>query len=682
MNLISLRVVVVTLLLLAAACAPAHGGQLDPTFGTNGSVSQCPAPGSRIVFPERIIPATDDGFFLVGGAARCNSRHSDELPPTLAVRKFLSDGVVDVTWGRHGYAAIPMENWHFDAWVGPDGSLSMGLESAELNSGPSRDSMEVVRLTADGRPDTTWGKSGRRVILEYRQELDDPMLRGDISFGPDGSYVAALPVITRSRLRGVRVWSFGPEGSPRPGFPRVVTRSQLGLGTFDPERDYEESADATVMLDATSGQIYVAVTEGPTGLARISADGAYDPTLDPSALKKITNSIDDIHRVPSGLIVVGQARKGDAVTSSPFLLNMQGAPLPYPASDTVAASGLGDSLLIAPSGRAWWLAGERQLRGPAFSESDVAVREILPTGELTAADWLDSTSSRPDFESPEPAALVGDRIVTVTNGRVVRLHTAPATASRAITVAYPAACPCGMPRGSRVPVVGSLTRGAEPEANAPVRVRWFRLVGRRWLQWHEVPGKTFADGSFNINSPLLPPGRWSAQVLASGVGSDAQVVSGFTSVRIGTKRHARDAATVLLAKEQLGAFERILTLCGNGFRTCMSVAEVRLPVQRTTRPAFGSFGHTATKSRKRHPATVTLSLRAVRHGNLWLTMTTATQEPDFDGNVRSNRIRYRCHGSRKLLHIWCPRGTWRPHAEMDYFPPAGRGREATEVEWL
>jgi hypothetical protein len=234
-----------------------------------------------------------------------------------------------------------------------------------------------------------------------------------------------------------------------------------------------------------------------------------------------------------------------------------------------------------------------------------------------------------------------------------------------------------------VKIVGTLTRGAQPEPNARVRARWFRLVGKRWLQWYELPERTSADGSFSISSPVLPPGRWSAQVLANGIDGDAQVISDFVNVRIGTERDARNASTVMLAKERLGEFQNILTLCGSGFGSCMEVVEVNLPVQKTNRPRYGSIGHSTTKGRKGKPPTVTLSLRAVRHGKLWLTMTTASQEiVDIDQDVRNTRIHYGCHGSRKLMRIWCPRGTWRPLAELDYFPPAGRGKEATEVEWL
>ncbi|MEO7432777.1 MAG: hypothetical protein ABIR62_12320 [Dokdonella sp.] len=218
---------------LAATSASGADGDLDPTFASGGAAF---ANWGAEAFRDASVTVDSTGAVFVAATARSVANNR-----LFAVAKFRPDGSLDTAFGFQGLRTVDFDLVAdgFDLQHGVFallGGAVMLLGEAEIPGNASAPAM--VRLTAAGNADTTFGAGGKRVIINSpwaiegldlvattRQRdgkfvfggwcVDCPWPRGavvlrvdangapDASFGTNGW--ASLAVPERTRLNAVAV---------------------------------------------------------------------------------------------------------------------------------------------------------------------------------------------------------------------------------------------------------------------------------------------------------------------------------------------------------------------------------------------------------------------------------------------------------------------------------------------
>lgn len=151
-------------------------GSLDTTFGEDG-ITYIEFGLDSYVYQMELLP---DGKVIVSGLI-----YFEEYNAELFVARYLSDGIIDTTFGTDGYTVGDYSTEDDYAWsmlIQDDGSIVLGgrTESGDWSS------MLFARFTADGVLDSTFGTNGYTLINESSQ---DESIR-DMAFLNDGTIVA------------------------------------------------------------------------------------------------------------------------------------------------------------------------------------------------------------------------------------------------------------------------------------------------------------------------------------------------------------------------------------------------------------------------------------------------------------------------------------------------------------
>lgn len=178
-------------------------GALDTTFGDAGIVTVNVAVGGGTAEAARSIAVDSSGKIVVGGIIEHDVL---AVPPAsndrdMAVFRLLADGDLDLGFGDAGIAILDRRTGFDNAgtWVGADDFRGLVLDSNDRiyvhgtqltdedpGNGRTDNDWVVVRLTADGDIDTTWGNDG-----EHRLDiLDGHANARSIEVLADGSVIA------------------------------------------------------------------------------------------------------------------------------------------------------------------------------------------------------------------------------------------------------------------------------------------------------------------------------------------------------------------------------------------------------------------------------------------------------------------------------------------------------------
>lgn len=130
------------------------GGNLDPTFGTEGKVITAVSGGSDVIYSVLVQP---DGKILVGGT----SIQSGIYYPILA--RYLADGSLDPSFGSGGIVQGE-EGVGVKALVLPNENILL----VGRKSGFTVPDIYVWRFLPDGSPDLAYGVNGRAEAKEIR----------------------------------------------------------------------------------------------------------------------------------------------------------------------------------------------------------------------------------------------------------------------------------------------------------------------------------------------------------------------------------------------------------------------------------------------------------------------------------------------------------------------------------
>jgi uncharacterized delta-60 repeat protein len=210
-------------LVFLAGSAAAAPGDLDPSFGSAGTVQT--AIGSAAM--ANAIAIQSGGRILLAGTS---------YPGGLALARYMPDGALDSSFGTQGVVTGP-EGAASAVAVQPDGRIVVAGRLTEPDS-----DFAVLRYKADGRIDTSFGVSG---------VATGP--RGDaraVAIQPDGQILVAGsgPDPQRPDRATIFVARFASDGSPDPGFgSNGVARMLIG-----------QSAGASALALQPDGRIVTA----------------------------------------------------------------------------------------------------------------------------------------------------------------------------------------------------------------------------------------------------------------------------------------------------------------------------------------------------------------------------------------------------------------------------------------
>jgi uncharacterized delta-60 repeat protein len=201
-------------------------GDLDPTFGSGGSVQSAAGPVFRMV----LVP---DGHILTLQQTLNGSSPGDSVDGTVA--RFDADGEPDPTFGTGGVATVPgYTNTRFGAALAalPDGGA---VVTWVPDNAPN---IHLVHLTASGAIDPTFGTNGTAVV-SVRSDAGE-------------AYVAAILVQPDGR-----VLVAGSEGESLPQPPPALSAGQIVVArlTANGQSDPTFGAGGTTIVDLPTGSI-------------------------------------------------------------------------------------------------------------------------------------------------------------------------------------------------------------------------------------------------------------------------------------------------------------------------------------------------------------------------------------------------------------------------------------------
>jgi uncharacterized delta-60 repeat protein len=168
-------------------------GNLDTTFGIAGQLA---SPGSAVA-----LALLGTGDFVAGGSLTNNAVQPfpGAVDSSFAVSRYLGAGVTDAGFGTNGGTVAAVPNFPLEATSGlgvePNGDIV--LVGTANNS--SQLVFALVRYTANGQLDTTFGNHGI-VVTGFGKSQNDPSVSANgLTIQPDGkivvvgSYVIGVP---------------------------------------------------------------------------------------------------------------------------------------------------------------------------------------------------------------------------------------------------------------------------------------------------------------------------------------------------------------------------------------------------------------------------------------------------------------------------------------------------------
>jgi uncharacterized delta-60 repeat protein len=244
------------------------GGELDPSFGTNGIFT----------FELGLAGATGVDDLLIDDQGRMLLAAERAR---MGVARILPDGEgFDPGFGVDGFAQLPSgeaDNTPRSIALRTDGRII--LHGAQQPPGGGL-YLQIARFLPDGAPDPSFGQDG--VLLDLRQRIT---LSGDLATLPDGR-ILVVDAGARS------LYQFLPEGQPDPSFgvDGIATNSTLFAGTRLLRRATGDS------LLALGGRTIVEVdAQGNPGRLFSSLANGF--------------SVLGFHEIPGGGYVIGGTRQ-------------------------------------------------------------------------------------------------------------------------------------------------------------------------------------------------------------------------------------------------------------------------------------------------------------------------------------------------------------------------------------
>lgn len=367
-------------------------GGLDTSFGSNGvaRVNVAVGTGKKAELARSVVVQSDGKIVIAGPIEHDTAATGDAARDTdIAVVRFDATGQLDPTFGANGIMRLDLSTGtaHGTAFRGdtgwgltllPDDSLL--IVGGKLASGSGRTDIDyaVVKLTANGAVDTTFGTNGL-VTLDVEQGTDSPrtaivqpdgkiVVTGHTEIAEDTPDEVVTTVLFRLTANGQFDATFGHNG---------VVSHNLGLKVAEA---YDVALQGSSLVITGYGRPASATTVDIIS-ARFLADGTWDRTYGDDGLAVIDLAGQD-----------DRSRRLKILPDQHVLIVGQGKP--------TATSQDGAVVLLTPNGRR-----ETRLNGNGVALFDFggptdALFGLALSPDLTnaiAAGWkgVVATESRP-----------------------------------------------------------------------------------------------------------------------------------------------------------------------------------------------------------------------------------------------------------------------------------------------
>jgi uncharacterized delta-60 repeat protein len=249
-------------------------GSIDTTFGTSGKVF------ILNVFPQEMVLQPDGKIVFAGVTGTSPNRN-------FYVSRLHPDGTPDTTFNATGAAVLDLrgtDDWASSVKVQPDGKIVVGGISARPTSGSDA---ALVRLNADGSPDTTFDGDGKVFTMVTPEGGSITKL----AVQPDGKIVAAGTVATVEPPSSQAIETFvtlryNADGSPdmtfdndAKVFTRFISTGPFGSLPHNRVNSLVLQTDGKILVGGTAGTCCSPVPMGQVALARYNADGSPDASF-------------------------------------------------------------------------------------------------------------------------------------------------------------------------------------------------------------------------------------------------------------------------------------------------------------------------------------------------------------------------------------------------------------------
>jgi len=265
----------------------AKAGSLDPSFGTDGLVN---SPLSN--FTAAVI--APNGDIVVAGDI---DAPSSTITASLAIVRYLPNGTPDPSFGTNGTVLLPPPSSFF---LGESFALGIAVQSNEdilatfyaFNNTSTESESELIRLNANGTPDTTFGSAGEvplsfpvptswsaSATLVMAQPDGKILVTGNITppFHKGGTTSAPLTLLARYLANGAPDTTFGTDG-----VEEVTTSVDLpealallsGDGILAFNGTYAQFSSAGAPVSTVSGGTIIAIDQTGEGFA-LKPNGEY-----------------------------------------------------------------------------------------------------------------------------------------------------------------------------------------------------------------------------------------------------------------------------------------------------------------------------------------------------------------------------------------------------------------------
>jgi uncharacterized delta-60 repeat protein len=288
MRKVFLSAVVSLSLLSRAVPGFAEAGSLDPAFGTGGLVQNSPLSNfsSAVVAPN--------GDIVVAGTIFAPT---ENITASAAIIRYLPNGTPDPSFGTNGIVMLPPPASFF---LGESFTIGLAIQSNEeilanfyaFNNTSTESESELIRLNANGTPDTTFGDDGEVALnfpvpaswsasatLVMAQPDGKILVSGNITppFKKGGSTSAPLTLLARYLSNGAPDTTFGSDG-----VEEVATSVDLpdalallsGDGILAFDGGYAQFSSAGAPVSPVTGGTIVAINQ-PGGSTAIEPNGEY-----------------------------------------------------------------------------------------------------------------------------------------------------------------------------------------------------------------------------------------------------------------------------------------------------------------------------------------------------------------------------------------------------------------------
>lgn len=307
-------------------CTPEAGGEIDTSFGTNGSFSQNELIGSDGDDPAYAVDVQSDGMIVVGGSAY-NGTNKD-----LVLIRLTTSGALDTSFGTDGivtgeqYAGGDSDDIIQDLTIQSDGKI---VATGYSHNGANYD-MVTWRFNTDGSLDTDFGNCGDGGADGYCVHNNAAGgnahdLGKSVVINSDGTIIVA-GYSSDGGNYDLTVWKLKADGSLDADFG--------SSGVFVDDSSQTEKANAAAVL--SDGRIVVVGenhngSDYDIGVWLVKADGsALDTTFGTSGVYSFDQGANDYGygvavQSDNKIVAVGDAYDGTAFDMAIMRLTTAGA---------------------------------------------------------------------------------------------------------------------------------------------------------------------------------------------------------------------------------------------------------------------------------------------------------------------------------------------------------------------